>query len=211
MLGSWSEHLEELLYEGERERRRVDLDAATVVVTNQRVIVFSTDGDAADYRHVDRPNVTRVSVETESAPRHLVWMTVLLFLGLGLLLLGSAIDLADRVTGAGPEGGDPTGVVDGLFETIQTILIAFELSIFAAGLLVLAAAAVIFGRYIGSRSRRLVLRVSGADDISVPVSDADLEADRPIDLVEAIGPTPPSEADGVTLAGDALTESKESG
>ncbi len=192
MLGTWSEHVDELLYDGERVQCRVDLEAATVVVTNDRVLVFTEDGGGSNYRTVERPNVARVSVETDDAPRQLVWATVVLFLGVGLLLAAATYDLADLVAGVDVEGA--TGITGGALETVETLLTALDLTVLVAGALVALFSTVFFVRYIASRTRRLVLRISGDDDIALPVSDADLEADRTIALEEAIGPGEPSES-----------------
>ena len=189
MLGTWSERVDELLYDGERERHRVELDSATVVVTNQRVLTFAPDGDGANFRDVARPNVTRVSVETESAPARLVWASVLLGLGLGLVALAQTFDLdglLDDLAGS----TEAPGVADGALETAATVLTAVDLSILVAGIVLLVLAGVFVVRYARSRSRRLVLRVSGGDDHSLPVTDADIESGRTMELEEAISPGP---------------------
>lgn len=186
MLGTWSEHVDELCYDGERVLQRVELEGATIVVTNDRVLVFTEDGTGSNYRTVERPNVARVSVETEDALGQLVWATIVLFLGVGFLLAAAAYDLADLV--AGVDVGDTTGITGSALEVVETLLTAFDLTVLVTGVLFVALSAVYFVRYIRSRTRRLVLRVSGDDDIDLPVTDADLETERTIALEEAIGP-----------------------
>lgn len=208
MQGTWSEHVDQLLDEGERERHRVDLEEATVVVTNRRVLVFTPDVDGPNYRSVERPNVTRVSVETDSALGRLVWATLFLFLGLGLLLVGTTIDLAGLADDYAGNTGDPTGIADGTLETLSTVLTVFDLSILVGGGVLLALAALFFAAYARSRVQRLALRVSGGDDILFPVTDADLEAERAVALEEAIGPETAPEAVGTTATD---TEPSESG
>ncbi|WP_137291251.1 hypothetical protein [Natronorubrum halophilum] len=211
MLGSWDEHVDELLYDGEREQRRVDLEAATVVVTNDRILVLTPDGDGSNYRHVERPNVARVSVETDSALRQLFWATVALFLGLGVLIAAVTYDLASLVDGGSPADSDTFGVAESAREIIQTLLTALDLTVLAGGVLLVAIAAAFFVRYVRSRSRRLVIRVSGDDDIVLPVTDEDLEADRTVDLAEAIGPGPTARSEGVGGDPDPIPGSEESG
>ena len=215
MSGAWSDHVDELLYEGERERRRVDLEAATVVVTNHRVLAFA-DGGGTNYRHVDRPNVRRVTVETDGRPRYLVWATALLTLGIGLLAATTRVEPGGLVESVGLEGGDPTGVADGALETVETLLVAFELAVLAGGLLALAVAALYFVRYGRSRSRRLVLRVSGDEDIALPVTDLDLERGRVTELEAAIRPgsgperaPEPARAGGASTAGTTPTADRD--
>ena len=216
MLGTWSEHVDQLLDEGERERHRVDLEEATVVVTNRRVLAFRPGEDGPNYRSVERPNVTRVSVETDSAPGRLVWAMAFLFIGLGLLLIGATTDLAGFVDGYDGATGDPTGVADGALDTVATLLTVFDLSLIAGGGFLLALAAAFLVGYARSRSRRLALRVSGGDDVELPVTDADLEADRTVALEEAIGPNAEpaddrgGDGDGA-VDGPPVVESDESG
>ncbi|WP_244879977.1 hypothetical protein [Natronorubrum tibetense] len=199
MLGVWSEHVDELLYDGERVKRRVDLEGATFVVTNDRVLVFTEGGDGPNYWTVERPNVARVSVETEDSLVPLVWGTIVLFLALGVLLLAMTYDLASLADGFDVE--DATGIGGSALETVETLLTVFDLTVLAIGLLLLLIAVAFFVQYVRSRSRRLILRVSGDDDISVPVSDDDLEADREIVLQEAIAPGPgPVDSDAVVEA-----------
>lgn len=209
MQGTWSEHVDQLLDEGERERHRVDLEEATVVVTNRRVLAFTSDADGPNYRSVERPNVTRVSVETDSAPGRLVWASLFLFLGLGLLLVGTTIDLAGLADDYAGDTGDPTGIADGTLETLSTVLTVFDLSIIAGGGVLLALAVLFFAGYAWSRSQRLALRVSGGDDVLFPVTDADLEAERPVALEEAIHPNP-APADGGAATGEPSTDDSRS-
>ncbi|NUB89950.1 hypothetical protein HTZ84_18265 [Haloterrigena sp. SYSU A558-1] len=209
MQETWSDHVDQLLDEREREQHRVDLDRATVVVTNRRVLAFTPDEDGPNYRSADRPNVTRVSVETDSAPGRLLWGSLFLCLGLGLLLIGTTVDLAGLADDYAGATGDPTGIVDAALETLATILLVFDLSILVGGGLLLALAALFFAGYARSRWRRLALRVSGGDDILLPVTDADLEAGRAVALEEAILPnTSPADGDA---GGDSPTDGLSTG
>ena len=198
MQETWSDHVDQLLDERERERHRVDLERATVVVTNRRVLAFTPDEDGPNYRSAERPNVTRVSVETDSAPGRLLWASLFLCLGLGLLLVGTTVDLASLADNYAGTTGDPTGIADVALETLSTVLTVFDLSILVGGGLLLALATLFFASYARSRTRRLALRVSGDDDIVLPVTDADLEAERTVVLEEAIGPdTAPADGDAI--------------
>ena len=197
MGGSWTENVDELLFDGEREQQRVALEAATVVVTNHRILVFRHGCDGSNYRHADRPNVTRVSVDVESAPGQLLWMTVGLLFGTGLLLVATTTSLATAVGGVSLDGGGLSGIAASALTVVETLLTVFDLSLLAAGLALVLVAAVFFIRYVRSRSRQLVFRISGDDDIHVPVADADLEAGRPELLEDVIGPSSTPVADGV--------------
>ncbi|ELY46294.1 hypothetical protein [Natronorubrum sulfidifaciens] len=211
MSGSWSEHVDELLFEGERERQRVALEAATVVVTNQRLLVFRNESGGSNYRHADRPTVTRVSVDVESEPRHLFWMTGLLFLGTGLLVVTTTTSLAAVVGGVSLEDGGLSGIAASVLEVVETLLTVFDLSLLAAAVGLVLVATVSFARYVRSRSRQLVIRISGDDDIAIPVTDADLEAGRPETLEEAIGPSPMAPAADAAPDGEPTADAEESG
>jgi len=204
MLGSWHEHVDELLYDGERVQRRVDLEAATVVVTNDRVLLLTEDEGGANYRTVERPNVARVSVETEDSLGTLVWATLVLFLAIGVLLVAATYDLTNAVAGFDVE--DATGVTGGALETVETLLTVFDLTVLAVGGFLLLLAVGLFVQYVRSRTRRLVLRVSGGDDIVLPVTDADLEADRTVALEDAIGPGPVAENESISQGADVVGE-----
>lgn len=202
MSRSWSEHVDELLFDGERERQRIDLETATVVITNHRVLVFTAGGDGPTYRHADRPNVTRVSVDIESAPRHLLWMAVFLFLGTGLLVVATTTNFAAAVGGVELGGGGLTGIAATLLSFVETLLVVFDITLVVIGVVLLLVAAVFSTRYARSRSRRLVFRISGDDDIAVPVTTADLEAGRPEALEAAIGPESTSDTAGTATVAE---------
>lgn len=208
MLGTWSEHVDQLLYEGERVRERVDLEAATVVVTNDRVLVLTEDGDGTTYRHVDRPNVARVSVDVDSAPGRLFWAVVFTLLGTGLFVASSETDLPAALEDA---TGDVSGIVGGVLEGLETFLTVFDLSILVAAILVLTLAVLLFVSYARSRTRRLVLRVSGGEDLAIAVADADLENGRTDALRDAIGPDATAGDEGGPGESDATVEAEESG
>ncbi|QRV17199.1 hypothetical protein JMJ58_10135 [Haloterrigena salifodinae] len=204
MQETWSDHVDQLLDEREREQHRVDLEQAMVVVTNRRVLAFTPDEDGPNYRSADRPNVTRVSVETNSALGRLLWASLFLFLGLSLLMISTTVDLAGFADDYAGTTGDPTGIVDAALEALATILTVFDLSILVGGGLLLVLAVLSFAGYVRSRWQRLALRVSGDDDILLPVTDADLEAGRAVALEEAIHPnTSPADGDA---GGDSPTD-----
>lgn len=198
---AWTQHVDQLLYDGETEQRRVAFANATVVVTSQRVLVF-TDGNGATYQQVDRPNVRRVTVDTGGETRHLVRAVLPAVVGSVLLAFGAALTRIDLVPDSGVDGDDVqltddgTGVsvdtmsdvTDGLFSTVETLLTVFELGTMLLGVLSLAAATVLVGCYARSRTRTAVLRVSGDDDLEVPVSDADIEDGLVTALKEAVRP-----------------------
>ncbi|WP_265109256.1 hypothetical protein [Halosolutus halophilus] len=194
----WTDHVDQLLLDGEREVERIELESATVVVTSHRVFAFTPDVDGADFRAVDRPNVRNVTVDGDENRRAAGWTLASGVLGIGLLVTATLVDptgVVDNIDADGP--GPVAGVIDGALRAVETLLAAFELALLGTGF-VLLALSLLFGlRYGHSRSRRLVLRIAGDDDLDLPVTDADLEAGAVPSLEEAIGPEPaPVSADG---------------
>ncbi|WP_226039702.1 hypothetical protein [Natrinema sp. DC36] len=194
-VAQWSEHADQLCDEGERVERRVDLESATVVVTNRRVMTFVPDADGPGFRHAERPNVGTVSVETVDRLRRLCWGIAAAFVGVGLLEAARAVSFVDYVPASGlqdtgplPDSDPLERLVDGALSAIETALLVLDWAVLLSGGVALAVAAALVWRYVRSRSRRLVLRVRGGTDLIVPVSRADLEAGLTAEIETAIRP-----------------------
>ncbi|AFO55901.1 MULTISPECIES: hypothetical protein [unclassified Natrinema] len=209
----WRDHVDELCHEGEHVEHRTDLADATVAVTNQRVLALTADSSDRAFRHVDRPNVGTVSVETSARVSHLCAGLAAAFVGVGVLevatngsgtTLGPAVDL-DSVPG-------PTALTrlaESVVAAVETILELVEWGVLLAGVAALALAVGLVGSYLRSRSRRLVLRVSGGDDLVLPVGDAELGDGAIADLERAIRPGSGSElADAGRRDGDRASEER---
>ncbi|AEH36224.1 hypothetical protein Halxa_1592 [Halopiger xanaduensis SH-6] len=207
---SWSDHVDQLLYGGEEQRRRLEFADATVVVTTHRVLVFAEDDGGiasprtesemgAAYRTVDRPNVRGVTVKTGGSTSHLIRSLGPGLLGGGLVAVGTFLDASSLIPAfGGSEGADGTGggvadVTGGVFETVATVLAAVELATVGLGALALVVAVGYLALYLRSRSRRIVLSVSGGEDIQLPITDADIEAGIVSELEAAIRPGPDEE------------------
>lgn len=198
MLGSWSEHVDELLYDGEREREHLELENATVVVTNHRVLVFTPENEGKNYRDVERPNITRITMETDSSPRQLFWASVTLLLGVGAFVAAVTYDLSALVENV-DETGDPTGTVDSVLEGLQTILAVLDISILVAGGVLVLLAGLFLARYILSREQLMLMRVSGEEDISITITDTDLAENYPVKIEKAITPGTETESDELLI------------
>ncbi|GAB3667144.1 hypothetical protein [Halopiger thermotolerans] len=211
MAWTWSDHVDQLLYNGERQQRRLEFADAIVVVTTHRVLVFAGDDGGvaspsaeselgAAYRAIDRPNVRGVAVETGGSTRYLLRALGPGLLGGGLVAVGILLDatgLVPELSGAsGADGpGGATGVASGVFDAVETVLSAVELATLLLGALALAAAGCYLALYLRSRSRRIVLRISGGEDVQLPITDADIEAGIASELESALRPG--DEADDV--------------
>lgn len=217
-VAQWREHVDELCDDGERVERRIDLENATVVVTNRRVMTFVPDADGAGFHHAERPNVGTVSVETADRLGRLWWGIAAAFVGVGLLETARAVSFVDYVPASdlqdiGPlPGSNPLErLVDGALSAIETALLVVDWAVLLSGGVALTVAAALVWRYVRSRSRRLVLRVHGGTDLAVPVSRADLEAGLNAEIETAIRPKAASasmsaSASASTLEGSADTD-----
>lgn len=191
----WRDHVDELCHDGETVEHRADLEGATVAVTNQRVLAFTPDGDEPKFRHVDRPDVGTVSVETAMQLRHLVAGFAAAFVGLGVLEWTTDVNFATAVPSVGLEEVGPapgttqlTQVVETTLGILETGLVVLEWGVLLLGIAAVVVAALFVGQFLRSRSRRLVLRVAGGTDLEVPVSDATIEDGTVTDLERAIRP-----------------------
>ncbi|WP_254532007.1 hypothetical protein [Natrinema gelatinilyticum] len=197
----WTDHVDQLCDDGETVERRVDLEDATVVVTNRRVMTFTPESDGPHFRHIDRPNVGAVSVETTERLSQLVWGIAAAVVGVGLVETARAIRFTEYVpgfelqaVGSLPGANAIENLVNGALSAIETALLILDWAILLSGGVAFAVATAFVVRYVRSRSYRLVLRIRGHDDLVLPVGDADLEADLVTDLEAAIRP-------GSTLGG----------
>lgn len=222
---AWTDRVDQLLYDGETERRRLEFASATVVVTTHRMLVFTDDGDGKrkrdsgpPYRQVDRPNVGRVTVDTGGETRHLVRALPAGLIAGAVLAVGVGLASVDLVPESSPEelrSGDGLGVgIDGIsaaievaFETIETIFTVVELGALLLSAFLFAVALVCCALYARSRSRAVVVRVRGDDDVAFPVTDADLEEGRVTALKEAVQPGS-SGAGGSSDGGDRESEAR---
>ncbi|WP_135365977.1 hypothetical protein [Halosimplex halophilum] len=185
----WAGSAEDLLYDGETVRERVDLaDGNRVVVTTHRLLAFTPDGDGENYRAVELPNVADVRAGHEGDAA-LVGLGVRLgAYGAVLLAVGVFVDFGSFVpTDAFAGAGAGRLGMGGLLATLQRFLSlladADEFARLVGSALVLFAVFVA-GVYLLTRDRVLEVAVAGdGDPIRVPADDdaldgavADLEA-----------------------------------
>ncbi|PCR91728.1 hypothetical protein [Natrinema ejinorense] len=194
-IDQWSDHVAELCHEGEFVVHRADLEDATLVVTNQRVLAFTPDAAEPKFRHADRPDVGTVSVETDTPLRRLCLGAVAAVVGVGLLELTRAGSFATAVPTVDLEGSRTmpgatqlTRVVEAALGALETALVVLEGGLLLLGIVALVAASVFVTSVLRSRSKRLVVRVSGGTDIEVPIGDAAIDAGAVEDLERAIRP-----------------------
>jgi len=173
----WQARADELLFDGESIRDRVDTGSDLVVVTTHRVLAFTSDGEVANFRAVDRPNVTGVRAGTRGNAAQLRRVVVASVGGLGSLALGLLLDFDSLVPKEGIDvaGGGAAGI-GRLLATIEILLGVFALLdnlLVAVGLLVLLASVVLGGIYWTRREPELTVAVAGDDNIQLAWSDDD--------------------------------------
>jgi len=179
---AWAGSVSELLYDGESIRQRVTLeDGNRVVVTSHRLLAFTPGSDGQNYRGVDLPNVADVRAGYEGE-RNLLWQggRTLLY-GAILLAVGLFLDFESFVptdafqqTGAAGQLG-----MGGLLSLLQQFLaLIARIDEFARmiGALLVIFAMFIFGVYVLTRDRVLVIEVAGdGENAHVPASEGSLE------------------------------------
>ena len=188
----WTERVDQLLYDGETETRRVVVGDATFVVTSHRVLAF-TPGDGPRYRAVDRPNVGRVTVESTGRARTLgkglLFGAVALASGVAATLVSFTALVPDLGVDDSTDSPSPGADIAGeMVATLEAILTALELAVVGLAFLSGLAAAGYLVRYVRTRTRRLVIEVHGDDDVDVPASGA--VGAVAVELRNAIEPEP---------------------
>ena len=206
----WTERVEQLLYDGETETRRVAVGDATIVITSHRVLAF-TPGEGARYRAVDRPNVGQITVDSTGRTRALAWTALFGLVALSSAALAVLYSFADLVPdldigdadGEATPGDDPAGEP---FALLETTLAALDLAVVAVALLSALVAAGFLVRYVRSRARRVVIEVHGDEDLEIPLSTGAVGT-AVVELRTAIGPEPTLEEESFEPTREPPTES----
>ncbi|TYT63178.1 hypothetical protein FYC77_03650 [Natrialba swarupiae] len=189
----WADRVDQLLYDGERVRCRLEVSTATVVVTSHRLLAFVDSRGGPAYRYVDLPNVGAVDLRREGRFAHLIRAIVAAILGIGLVLTSAAVSFVELVPDPDLEGGEsdaPATPATGVLDAVESTLALVDLAVVATGVLSIGIAAVFALLYVRSRSRRLVIEVRGDDDVELPVTGADDVGTAVVELEEAIRPEP---------------------
>jgi len=216
---AWAGSVEDLLYDGESVRERVELGERTrVVVTTHRLLAFTPESDAENYRAVELPNVADVHAGHEGEANLLRQGARLGVYGVVLLAVGVFVDFGsfvptDAFAGAGAGRLGMGGLLSVLQRFLSLIARVDEFARMIGALLVLFAVFV-FAVYLLTRDRVLEVNVAGDDDpIRVPADDETVDgavADLEVTLFEGDDPARTTDAgvreappgDGDPLAGD---------
>ena len=179
-MSSWSERVEDLLYEGETIEEKVTVDTATVFVTSHRVLAFTPELEGDNFRQVDRPNVEGVTLESGGESRFGRLGARAALYGLILIVVGFFLPIDSLVGGFGiPSATGRLGVggVLGLLRSMLDLLRSLDDIMMSFGALLLLFALVPLGVYLWSRERNLVIEAAGEDgSIRLPAPAAEADA-----------------------------------
>jgi len=187
----WLDRVEDLLYDGEEIVERVPIADGGVVVTSHRVLAFTPDGDGANFRDVDRPNVTGVAEQASGEWGFLQQAIKALVVGVVLLVAGQTVSLDSMVTGVTIDSSAAQvgmGGMLGMLQQFLSLMAQLDELLTVFGALALLFGVVVFGVFVWTRERELMIGVAGddAEDLRLPApEDADEMVQR---LERAIRP-----------------------
>ena len=178
---AWAGSVEDLLYESERVRNEVDLEAGRVVVTTHRLLAFTPDDEGTNFRDVDLPNVTSVAGGHRGESTLVAQGLRFLLYGGVLLAVGVFVDFSAFVpTDAFGANAGATGRIGlGGFVSIMNRFIGLIASLDriarVLGAVLLLFSTFVFGVYLLTRDRVLVVEVAGDEDVQVPASGEEVD------------------------------------
>ncbi|WP_424016959.1 hypothetical protein ACOZ4N_13870 [Halorientalis pallida] len=176
----WSEQASRRLRDGERIETTVPIGENGIVVTSQRVLAFTPDGDGSNFRAIERPNVERVGRKTTGETGWLGYALRGLIAGVAGVGVGLVVDF-DSLIDLGkidPQAAGRTGMggMLGLLGQISNAVGMLDEALLVGGLLGFAAALGAVGMYIESRTAIVEVTVAGDADLHVPSADGDDDA-----------------------------------
>jgi len=174
----WLDRVDDLLYDGETVVERVAVDDGGVVVTTHRVLAFTPDREGANFRYVDRPNVTGVSAAASGEFGFLRQALKAIVVGVVLLAAGQTVSFDSLVAGVTIDSSAAQvgmGGMLGMLSSFLQLMAQLDELMTTFGALALAFGALVLGVYLWTREHELVVAVAGDDeDLRLP-APADAE------------------------------------
>jgi hypothetical protein len=209
---AWAGSVEDLLYESERIRSEVDLEAGRVVVTTHRLLAFTPDDEGTNFRDVDLPNVTSVAGGHRGESNLVAQALRFLLYGVVLLAVGVFVDFSAFVPtdafGANASGAGQIGIGGflGIMNRFIGLIAGLDRIARILGAVLLLFSTFIFGVYLLTRDRVLVVEVAGDEDVQIPTSgeeadDAVTALERALFESNAGGATTPADPEPPSGAG----------
>ncbi|WP_227134060.1 hypothetical protein [Halorubellus salinus] len=179
---SWRDRVNDLLYDGETVQETVDVGANRVYVSSHRVLAFpdaTADDDAANFRHVDHPNVEGVTAGSESDRWALAKAVAWGIAGVSFVVAGVVVEVGDwfslpeSVQSGGVAG---TGGIVSLFADVFGALALLDEAVALAGACFLVVATWHGVRHWRSRDRVVTVGVAGDTDVRLRVDAGEVAA-----------------------------------
>ncbi len=173
----WLNDIDGLLHAGEEVEEEVSVGDAQVVVTTQRVMVFTPHSEGENVRYFDRPNVVGVETSNSGNRQVLSAGATIGLSGVLMMFIGNTLSLSapaavSDLSGEPVPGADLAGTMASAIELIDTLFLLL-------GVLLLANGLVVVGYYFMKRKPAVALRIAGDDDVELPVyEDEDVDKIR---------------------------------
>jgi len=164
-MADWSERVDQLLFDGEHVETTVDLTGGTVVVTGQRVLVFTPGGDGERFRAIDRPNVIGVERRGVSPFDLLPTAAKVGVAGALLVLVGVVVDPAALFPRPDLSSARAAGGMVGTVESMLDLFYALDSALIALGAVLSIVGAAMLGVQLATREDRLAIEVAGDEDV----------------------------------------------
>lgn len=167
-----AEQLEPLCYGGEELLESATVTGGAIGITSHRVLVLKPEAAGARFHAPDRPNVIGFATKTSGPKGHRNRAIIAGIVGVGLLVVGAALDFGQ------PADAAPGGGFDGLLGLVMSLLGAIGLfagALRVLGLLALLAALGFMGWYLWKASWGIEITVAGAEPIRIPISRGQME------------------------------------
>jgi hypothetical protein len=182
------ERVADLLFSGETIVETAEFGSSVVVVTSHRVLALTPDVDGPNYRHVDRPNVSGVRIETIGATRWLRRAARPFVVGVVLLIGGWSVDLGgftSALDGTSTEAAGTAGIggITSMARDLGRVLALFDEALLVGGVACLFLVVGLLALYLSSRQRSLTISVAGGADVEVPCEGASEES---VDRLRAV-------------------------
>jgi len=173
----WRDRASDRLRNGEVIEETVAVGENGVVVTNQRLLAFVPEGDGANYRAVERPNVEDATLRHDGDTDYLEYTAKGALGGLAAIGIGLTVDFGSFISleGVSTTGASEVGVggLTSLLTSITSLMDRIDDALLVGGLLALVLGLGAFGLYLESRTHNLVIDIAGEEDLYIQApSDA---------------------------------------
>lgn len=183
----WEARASERLRNGEVIEETIPVGENAVVVTSQRLLAFTPDGEGPNYRAVERPNVEGAALRHDGDTEWLEYTAKGAIGGLIAVGIGLTVDFGGMISlqGISTDGAGQVGIggMLSMLTTITNLMGKVDDALLVGGLLALTFGLGAFGMYIESRTYSLVIDIAGEDDLHVRAPSDAQDQDRRLQSV----------------------------